>query len=283
MITTCLSNLKFNSKPTQQDAAVLTKEIADKSCTLLFEDFVSGLKTGRTYTLATGFKNNTRSKANTISCQIFAADIDHDNLSLIEIQNKCTAFDIPVAIIYESFSSQPGNQRWRLLFIAREPISEPPLALAVMHRIADFFNSDAAIVDPSRMLYATTAEKLHYAQEIYFNALEIKDITKNIYNPGVSYTAKTKVKKTKAKLSKVNLIDIEVIKSRLKRGQDSRYMDIFNAALSLFNLQILSAENIVDIILSVISRSARFADYDRTEQQITNLIYNALNWAEKQN
>ncbi len=167
MIKTCLDTKGFTTKPTQPDAAKISNKIANQSQEISFDEFVAAISNGQTFTMASGFKDCKRAMANCLGLQIFAADIDKDNLSYQQLTKLADAFEARPAIIYESFSSDINTRKWRVIWFAGEVITDPVTCLGKLRRIKEHFKSDAAIVDVARLLYGTTKDKVHLAKEIY--------------------------------------------------------------------------------------------------------------------
>ncbi len=282
MIQTYISELGFKVKPTGSQIGIISNEICQNNQKITFKEFVEKISQGRTFTLAAEFKNHVREKYNCLGLQIFAADIDSNNLSLNDIQSSCQDFDIPVAVIYESFRSQSHDKKWRLLFLSKTIVTDSMVALAILRKIKNHFNSDAAIIDPARMIFGTTPDKIRYASEIYFDAMTLSGL--EIKPPiAISNFMSKKLPKKTRKLGAKALMHLQLAKNCLNNSQQSRYMCIFDAVLFLYNSELFCKEDIINEVLTAIAAKPRYANYDRSEQQLVNIIENIIKWAEVKN
>jgi hypothetical protein len=283
-INTCLSPISYKNKPTSLDAGLISSSIASYPKELSFCQLVSAIKKGQTFTTACKFKGSQRKSSAWQNSQIFAADIDEGNLQLSQLTKKLIGFDIPLSIAYESFSSTEDNKKWRLLFISLNPVDKPEIALAILRKIKNYFGSDPAIVDLSRIFYGTTNLKVKLAQESYFDPSTINLST--YFSPINNNNSTFEYYKLPLENKKLNLRDKERVTyalQSLKSKQTSRYMSIFNCACKMAAIGKLSKDTIVNKILFTVLRTPRFNDYDRTEYEIKNIIINSINWKTKQN
>lgn len=111
--------------------------------------------------------------------QVFAADVDHANLSLEDLQQLLAKCPVPFnpAIIYESHSSSSEEKKYRLVFIADKLISDVEDALKIQKYLVVLFGQDYAstekvdfsCVNSSRLFFGTTAEKIVSCDDVQFD------------------------------------------------------------------------------------------------------------------
>lgn len=111
--------------------------------------------------------------------QVFAADVDHANLSLEDLQQLLAKCPVPFnpAIIYESHSSSSEEKKYRLVFIADKLISDVEDALKIQKYLVVLFGQDYAstekvdfsCVNSSRLFFGTTAEKIVNCDDVQFD------------------------------------------------------------------------------------------------------------------
>lgn len=276
MITTCLSNLSFISKPSATEAAIISASIADCSQTLSFDEFVQSVGNGQSFTLATEFTNNDRKSANCSSIQILAADIDDGNLNLNQLVELTNNFDLPAAIVYESFSSSEVKRKYRVMFLSSNPIDNHQVALAILRKIKLHFNSDPAIIDLARILYGTTSDKIKLTNEVYFDAnlLDLSNFLVKYKPPEEAIMLPVANKK----LAKKDKEFVELIKHRIAYSLQPRYMTVFHSARLMAKTAKFDEQTIVSELIAAIKAAKRFQDYDRSDAELVNLIKNSINW-----
>ena len=277
-ITTCLSRRQYATKPAPTDAAIISSEIASETKTISLTDFSKAIGKGQTFTIASGFKGNVRKAAKFKGVQIFAADIDNDNYSFDDILSLTKSFDLgEPALIYESFSSTAEYRKWRVVYIASEIVTDPTLCLAILRKIRNHFNADRSIVDLARILYGTTANKIRVVNDnATFRPLCV-DIPIET-RTGTNYVP---TKKVPAKTSALKAQDKTVLKKvryDIWFNSGPRYMSIFHGARRLAATGSLCRNTIHNYIITWISQTDRFKDYDRSQEEIENLINTAIDW-----
>lgn len=277
-IKTCLSPLAFTSKPKSTDAATISFDIANHSVDIEFSTFVNSIANGQTFTMASSFKNNKRLSSNWEGSQVFVADIDDGNKSIEEITALVNLFDIPVSIIYQSFSSTPECYKWRLVFVSEQVVTNPTISLAILRKIRHHFQSDLAVVDLSRILYGTTSDKISYSQlnPFYHMTLNLDKFIRVKTKSETSIVNLPEVSKKKTEAQKVT--QDRIIDSFRYSNSGSRHMAIFHCTLGLVKLGVLSEDDIVYEIVSRIKTIKRFKDYDRSNSEIAKVIRNIIKW-----
>lgn len=120
--------------------------------------------------------HETCKKANWKSQQLFAVDIDNSEkkqkassslyLSIENALNKCAAEDIPPALIYETLSSTPDWERYRIIWILDKPAQDIEEFNAIMDAFAHIFSAndqtqiDESCKDLSRIFYGAKTMRL---------------------------------------------------------------------------------------------------------------------------
>lgn len=275
-ITLSLDSEKFEQKPQKMDAALISSRIASCPVSITFNDFVSALRSGQTYAPAT-FKNETRKSSKFIQQQVFVADIDDRNLSLADIQELCSTFDLPVSIIHESFSSSNEQHKWRIIFISDSAVSDPVDALAILRKIKTHFDSDPCTVDLARLLYSTTAEKVHVAEPNFFKykSLDLEDFHKAPAKingqKAIDRLPDNSKRTTKAK----HLLNIAI--RRIMICQDSRYQAVWQATRMLTQSKYFSYDAIKYEIEKAAHTSRTF-DLKGWDKNLNDVIDSAIKW-----
>lgn len=278
-IQTCLSKRKFKSKPSSQDAAIITSEIGSETIKLSLDQFANAISNGRTFSLATEFKSGVRKAANFKGIQIFAADIDDFNYSFSEIMGLASDFELGApALVYESFSSTPEKLKWRVVYVSKIVVTDPTLGLAILRKIRDHFKSDRAIVDLARILYGTTSDKIHKVDESYFDPMTVDLSEASGSIKEADFRPNKKVPKVTKPLTNKAKFIVKKVKYDIWFGQGPRYMSIFHGARKLAATGKLSQDDIESFIFNWIDKSERFKNYDRSDYDISNLIRNAISW-----
>ena len=278
-LQTCLSTKRFTAKPTKVDAALVSTQIAGQSKVISDSNFIEAIKNGQTFTLSAGFKDNIRKAANFKGIQIFAADIDDSNYSLKEIQEKANSFSLgePFAI-YESFSSTEETKKWRVLYVSDQLVTDPSIALAILRKIRNHYDSDRAIIDLARMLYGTTKDKVrqytgHAFNPFTLNLTEELNVKKNVDSKPY-YKTPGKDKKFTKKFEQVK----KEVRYTFLYSDESGYMTIWHGARKLAATGIVSSNTIKNMIFAWIEQAERFNGYHRSDEEIEQLIENAINW-----
>lgn len=279
MITTYFDQTQFKAKPIGGQVATMqfTQE------TLSINDFVNKVSTGQTFLLASQLKDNIRKTVNWQSQQLFAADIDQDNLDLLAILDLCDNFCVLPFCIYESFSSMPTNRKWRILWASKEPIKDPKVCLAILREIKAHFNSDPAIVDLARLLYGTTADKIAHIDAIstfsladfIFTASEPQMQPKSSCMPATfSGMPETQVDNS---FKHAILPKAKALLTNPRIPLD-RYNRIYKATLLLIGSEVFTKVEIRHLIRNN-TKAGIWADYDRTPEDIDKIVSYLFTWA----
>ena len=271
----CLSKTKFDSKPGKLDVGLISSSIAAQRTTVSFEQFVKALGNGQTYTPAV-FKKDKRVSREWQSQQVFAADIDHDNLSKADIAKLCAAFSVKPSIIHESFSSTPEARKWRVIYITDKPVTDPAQALCFLRAITKHFDGDTAIVDLARMLYSTTKDKIHHST---LNLVDLNKIDLGEFHrtpPSTKNLGTPKKNKTTANANAY----LRYIVNQIKYAKGPRYQIIWHNTRKLAQKGWYTEETIQKAVIGGLLSAVHYTieDYDRS---IPELIQNGIAWGSK--
>ncbi len=93
------------------------------------------------------------------SQELLALDFDNKESFLPSSQalKRAAGHGIPAAICYETYGSEPGHERYRLVFVLDERVEDAQLARSLQRRLLNLFpEADQACSDLSRMFYGTS-------------------------------------------------------------------------------------------------------------------------------
>lgn len=281
-INLSLDNQKFSAKPGPKDAAMISTRIASCNTSILLEELAEAISNGQTYCPA-AFKNQIRKAANWLNQQIFVADLDESNLSYDSIVNLCNSFEetykLAPSIIHESFSSTTDNHKWRIIYVLEQPSEDPRFCLALLSTIQRHFNSDKAVVDLARLLYGTTADKLHYCQ---YNLMPIEQLSLELIlesaRSSQNFTIdnfKEKPLPATTKMTKQTQFEIIRMQRSFLHSDKPRYQLVWHATRKLAQSGLFSEKIITQEILRACHMSKKFEDYDK---DINLIIENAITW-----
>lgn len=278
-INICLHPQEFTSKPGKVDAGLISASIASHNQTINFQEFVDALNSGKTWAPGT-FKKDTRKAINWQSQQCFVADIDNDNHSQAEIETMCAEFDLPVAIIHESFSSNEAHRKWRLIFISKTPVTDPATALALLRKIQQHFNSDTAVIDLARLLYSCY-NRVRMAKEVYFtidDSLKLHEYLKPVVGRSDTKVLESFPETTDINNKKCQMLRNKAMMSMRYIGTQPRYQVLWHTTRLLAQSGLFSAKDIISIMNYGIKKSGKFADYDKDTNEIINT---AMAWGKR--
>ena len=185
---TTIVNVKTKNKA-ECDSSAATMKVSSRNrlLDLSVEQFVQQLKSG--YSFHPGVYDL---NYNVYLCdgawqgqQVFAADVDHGNLSLEGLQElleQCP-LDLEPSVIYESHSSSTEKRKYRVIFISNDLITNVEDALKIQKYLVVLFGQyfttlekvDFSCVNSSRLFFGTTADKIISSKETRFDAKELID------------------------------------------------------------------------------------------------------------
>lgn len=166
----CLDKTAYQTKPTNNEAAKITNTIAKNEVEGTIDVLSQYIgENGHSWTPAT-FYNGKRNNENFKCQQFFALDFDC-GISYTEIIKRSQKYRIPIAFIYETFSSTNLN-KFRVVFIHNSIIENSILAKYIQFALMGIFNEcDQSCNDIARLYYG--GKKLLYinnsCNNLYFD------------------------------------------------------------------------------------------------------------------
>lgn len=179
-ITLNVDKLAFNEKPQGAAIGSLRNRLCNKNSivTMTPTQLIAAIENGQTFTPAamTGTSGTTWQEQ-----QIIVADIDNDEAATDENGNKikgkkqpikqpltseiarqiCRLYKIEPCFMYHTFSNGPQLEKYRIVFVLDQPITDREEALRITRNIAGLFNRvapgccDTTATDAARMLYGS--------------------------------------------------------------------------------------------------------------------------------
>ena len=151
-IRICLDKSAYKSKPSKNDIAKISGRIACNEVEDSIEAISEGIgNCGYSFTPAT-FYNESRKNENFKDQQLFALDFDC-GISWREVVKRAEKYRIPVAFIYETFSSTQEN-KFRVVFLHYCAVSESSLADYIQQALMVVFSEcDTACKDRARIYF----------------------------------------------------------------------------------------------------------------------------------
>lgn len=155
VLTCMVSEKSYRGKPQGREIACLRKSFVPYKGTV--ETLAHRIAHGHPFMCATvegGFRSDCWTGQ-----QLLALDFDNKELVLDSRAALARAahHGIPAAICYESYSSTPDNERYRLVFALDERINDPKLAHSLQRRLLALFpEADQQCSDLARMFYGTS-------------------------------------------------------------------------------------------------------------------------------
>lgn len=155
VLTCMISEKAYREKPHGGEVARLRKSFVTYRGTV--ETLARRIAKGHPFMCAT-VKGGFRSDCWT-GQQLLALDFDNKEAVLQSraALGRAALHGIPAAICYESYSSTPAHERFRLVFALDERVTDPKLALSLQRRLLTLFpEADQACSDLARMFYGTS-------------------------------------------------------------------------------------------------------------------------------
>ena len=166
MVNLRIDKYGYAYKPNRNEIAKISnrlsesyaKEVAfDKFCTLVGEQ-------GHSFCVADF--NGKRNKENFKSQQCFALDFDN-NIKYSEVSIRAESYGLPIALAYETFSSENEN-RFRVVFISAFQIDDVRVSEIIMDILINIFpECDKVCRDVSRIFFG--GKKIIYSSEGYMS------------------------------------------------------------------------------------------------------------------
>lgn len=150
IITIQLSNLAFSKKP--ENAKKISKEIEGKVCNMTIPEFAHEVgERGRTFT--PGVFDGPRQEEYYYGQEIFVLDFDN-GMTIAGFEERAKKYGLEPAVIYETFSSQKGHEKFRVIFLNDIPILDKIVASMMTRMLMYIFpECDRSCKDLARMFY----------------------------------------------------------------------------------------------------------------------------------
>ena len=216
MIKILLDSKQYDTKPSKQDAARLTKSLLKTEVEISPHSAAIAIgEKGQTFCSAL-MKNASlnRCRANWKSQMVFCLDFDNSGDDLITPEEAITIYrkaELPPFACYETFSSSATLPKFRLMFMLKNPVLDYDEAKFIVNGLASVLNKsdslDAGVGrDLARLFYG--GKKLLHYEETYLD-ISFIPLTEN-----VPFSITTTPKKLD--LSELSHAEIEDFKKLLK-------------------------------------------------------------------
>lgn len=165
---TQIDTVGFKGKPTGTDIALLKPRLANEkpiSCGIQYLE--QAVLNGQTFN--PGILQGGCKAEHWVSQQVFAIDIDNEKkglpkgspkqiadtpLSINEVLKRCTEWNIPPSLIYETFSSTEQWQKFRIVFICKELIHDGALRDNIQQGLQEIFpECDSSCINRDRLFF----------------------------------------------------------------------------------------------------------------------------------
>ena len=163
-LTLNIDSTAYEKKPDKKQVGVIQKRIGTCKRTITVEEFIQSIENGSSFKAAAlnGNKN-----VDWESQQIFALDIDNDENSIAkygllmpeDAVKRFVDLGILPAFYYESFSSTKEKPKFRIIFIAKNPVIDIRIRNAIQAALMTIMpEADKACKDLSRLFFGTNSE-----------------------------------------------------------------------------------------------------------------------------
>lgn len=146
---------QFEQKP--EDPKVIgriSRELGRFPVEVTLDELSIAIGRGQTYCIGT-FHNGSRKIENFVQAQIVGLDIDRGNLTSQDILNRLSHCGVTPNLIGETFSSKPGDLKWRVLIGLSEALEDPSTYSQVTKYLIRAVGGDKATSDPSRLFFGS--------------------------------------------------------------------------------------------------------------------------------
>ena len=296
-LTLRLSPKKFSRKPSKKQAGILCSQINSlRNVCVPLAGLVEAIKQGQTFTQA-AFKGNQRSINGWEQQRLFCADVDEANLSYDEVLSMgSTLPGLEPSVIYESFSSTSEKRKWRVMYVAEDPVYDPEVARTICKGITSLFSGiDAGVTkDISRLFYGCREDQVHSVRCSRFDPDSL--LQSNEFKLLLAKKSKSSKKQNPKKDSDGSYITKGVYtdtsglsprRARLHyktkaRGMigdvyaGSGYMSVRNTIIMLVYSSLFDEEEIADIVYAAVDDSPHYADWQHDPELILDSV---IPWA----
>lgn len=208
--------VRFSRKPTGDDVALMKKRMASQTPkTIDIKQFADLVTSG--YSYCSGVLKGGAGAENWTSQQLFCLDIDNEDkttkhikqraenpLTVPDILKRCNSAGVKPSLIYETFSSSPNWQRFRIAFLMDRLTEDGEERDRVQKALIGLFHEcDAVCTNRDRLFYG--GKKISFIDENAVNNYETLD---NLYKNTVKKNeSKVKPKKIRQQTSNSGELD----------------------------------------------------------------------------
>ena len=296
MIKILLDSKKYDTKPSKQDAARLTKSLLKTEVEISPQDAAIAIgENGQSFCPALMLDSNkARSRSNWASQMVFSLDFDNSGRDLIKPEEALAIYQkaqLSPFACYETFSSSANLPKFRLMFMLKNPVLDYDEAKFIVNGLAsilaDSDSLDAGVGrDLSRLFYG--GKKLLHYEEVYLDVgsiplPEYSTFSRIVSNPKkldlneLTYAEVEDFKKLLKGVKKA-IADPKCLHTekpnRLQKG--SRYMTLLHSVNWLMcKVPItLAEEDVFEIILPIINEnSTEWYDVEWDVEEKLSKIY----------
>lgn len=288
----CLDPQPFADKATALKAAGrLTSRIANNEANVSIRQLANAIGKGQTWTPATfGFYPTKGRKYRHldafIQLQFVAIDVDHGKFaSLDEVLETCAEECLDPCIVHESFSSKSEHRKWRVIFQLDRPVKLMSTAYHVIGALAKPLEGDPACIEPARLLYGTTKDKVSLVDNGAITPLDYVLTLPAMKKPANTHDGKAdhggiKRELTAQERTMARLIvqDCIALIANPKKEKGSRHMALWTAARKLSQLEYFPTKKIHELLIKEMQKQKNcsiWADWDKSPEAT---IQNAIDW-----
>ena len=165
--TVQIDTVPYKQKPTEQAGIIKKRLAAAPSITLSLSEFEQRILQG--YTFSPGILSGGAGARDWIKQQLFCIDLDNEDkdaskkhikkqaqnpITLDEVLRRCAAYDLPLALAYETMSSSPDWLKFRLAFVAEYEITDSTARDNIQQALMELFpECDGACKNRDRIFY----------------------------------------------------------------------------------------------------------------------------------
>ena len=156
-IRVSLDSVGYTSKPPDSEVGKISNRIGGAvqvlNCPASYYEFVQKVGgQGYTFSPAT-FENGVRAQNNFQQMQLLVLDFD-GAVSHKDIRDRAIKYKLPILFTYDTFSSEEGNERFRVVFLNDAPIEDKRGAKILKNALMTIFpETDKTDTDISKMYY----------------------------------------------------------------------------------------------------------------------------------
>lgn len=166
-ITLQIDTVCFSRKPTKNEIGALKQRLSDCPRTVTLEQFAQSIVNGQSFTPAV-LMGGARAE-NWSSQQLFCLDIDNEDksvsgkhdkqrasepLTVPQVIDRCSSMGLKPALIYETFSSTPEWQKFRIVFTTDKSVNDRQRAEHIQLGLMELFpECDTACKNADRLFF----------------------------------------------------------------------------------------------------------------------------------